>query len=60
MRLKCWVVVDMEYKPHPVIVEACANREWCVNDAKERNEWAHNETARRFRVFTASTEVVVK
>jgi hypothetical protein len=62
MRLRCWVVVDMEYRPHPVIVEASASREWCAQDARERNvNWDNRyHSKRRFRVFTASTEVVAR
>jgi hypothetical protein len=57
MRLRCWVVVDMEHRPFPVIVEASASRDWCEEEAKERNRQSFR---RRFRVFTASTEVAAR
>jgi hypothetical protein len=51
----------MEYRPLPVIVEASANRDWCVSDAKERNAHYDNRHSvkRRFKVYSAATEVTV-
>jgi hypothetical protein len=62
MRLRVWVVVDMAYRPRPIAVEASASRDWCVQYAKERNNHMGNlyYSKRRYRVFTASTEVKIK
>lgn len=58
MRLRCWVVVDMHYKPIPIIVAASANEDAMHNSANFKN--GHTglpSRSSRFRVFTASCEV---
>lgn len=56
MRLRVWIVVDMDYEPRPVAIMASPNRDAAVLECEHRNGLI---SRKRFKVFTASAEVSI-
>jgi hypothetical protein len=56
VRIRVWVIVDMEYKPRPIPVDASANRDAMRMECERRNVAGRPA---RFKVYTCSGEVSI-